>query len=113
MAAAERDVAPNPRAFWSGTLTFGLVSVPVDLYPAVRSRGTGLRTLGPADQPLVRRFYCSVDGKALSNEEIVRGYENDDGNDHAERDAAAIENARENIATELIRAEPVFGARKR
>ena len=29
--AEERDAAPNPRAFWSGTLTFGLVSVPVDL----------------------------------------------------------------------------------
>ena len=27
--AEERDAALNPRAFWSGTLTFGLVSVPV------------------------------------------------------------------------------------
>ena len=38
--AEEREAAPSPRAFWSGTLTFGLVSVPVDLYPAVRSRRT-------------------------------------------------------------------------
>jgi DNA end-binding protein Ku len=69
----------GPRAFWSGTLTFGLVSVPVDLYPAVRSRRTPLRTLGPDDQPLVRRYFCSVDGKPLENDDIVRGYENDDG----------------------------------
>ena len=27
----------GPSAFWSGTLTFGLVSVPVELFPATRS----------------------------------------------------------------------------
>ena len=77
--AAEREGAPNPRAFWSGTLTFGLVSVPVDLFPAVRARRTALRMLGPDDQPLVRRYFCSADGRALTREDIVRGYENDDG----------------------------------
>src|SRR5690349_11119472 len=77
--AEERDAAPNPRAFWSGTLTFGLVSVPVDLYPAVRSRRTALRMLGSDDQPLVRRFFCSLDLKPLGQDDIVRGYENDDG----------------------------------
>jgi DNA end-binding protein Ku len=75
----EREVTPNPRSFWSGTLTFGLVSVPVDLFPAVRSRRTALRMLGPDDQPLVRRYFCSVDGQALTRDDIVRGYENDDG----------------------------------
>ena len=76
--AEERETAPNPRAFWSGTLTFGLVSVPVDLFPAVRSRRIALRMLGPEHQPLVRRYFCSVDGEALAREDIVRGYENDD-----------------------------------
>jgi DNA end-binding protein Ku len=77
--AEEREAAPNPRAFWSGTLTFGLVSVPVDLYPAVHARRIGLRMLGPDDQPLVRRYFCSADGAALGPDDIVRGYENDDG----------------------------------
>jgi DNA end-binding protein Ku len=77
--AAEPEARPNPRAFWSGTLTFGLVSVPVDLYPAVRPRRTPLRTLGPEEQPLVRRYFCSADGQPLTNDDIVRGYENDDG----------------------------------
>jgi DNA end-binding protein Ku len=77
--AAEAESTPHSRAFWSGTLTFGLVSVPVDLFPAVRSRRTPLRTLGPDDQPLVRRYFCSIDGQPLANEDIVRGFENDDG----------------------------------
>ena len=35
--------------------------------------------LGPDDQPLVRRYFCSADGKPLTRDDIVRGYENDDG----------------------------------
>jgi DNA end-binding protein Ku len=77
--AAAPDAAHGPRAFWSGTLTFGLVSVPVDLFPAVRPRRVALRTLGPEYQPLVRRYFCSADGQPLSREDIVRGYENADG----------------------------------
>jgi DNA end-binding protein Ku len=73
------DRAPGPRAFWSGTITFGLVSVPVDLFPAVRSRRAPLRMFGANGEPLARRYVCSADGKPLPYEEIVRGYEWPDG----------------------------------
>lgn len=79
MAAEPEAAQAGPRAFWSGTLTFGLVSVPVDLFPAVHSRRIAQRMLGPDDQPLVRRYFCSVDGTPLTRDDIVRGYENDDG----------------------------------
>ncbi len=69
----------DPFPFWSGTLTFGLVSVPVDLYPAVRSYRVPLRMLSPTGQPLKRQYYCSADDKPLRDNEIVRGYEQDDG----------------------------------
>src|SRR5690554_6678993 len=78
MAEPERS-APGPRGFWSGTITFGLVSVPVDLYPAVRSQRVPMRMLGPEGQPLQRRYFCSADGRMLERDEIVRGYEWDDG----------------------------------
>ena len=71
-AAAENPQAPGPRAFWSGTITFGLVSVPVDLFPAVRSRRAPLRMLGAKGEPLARRYVCSADNKPLAYEEIVR-----------------------------------------
>jgi DNA end-binding protein Ku len=73
------EARADPRAFWSGTITFGLVSVPVDLSPAVRSQRTPLRTFGPDGQPLKRRYYCSADDAALSSDDIVRGYEWEDG----------------------------------
>lgn len=69
-----------PRAFWSGTIAFGLVTVPVELLPAVRSsRRVSLRMLAPDGTPLSRRYWCPRDERLLDPAEIVRGYEVDDG----------------------------------
>ncbi|MFY9570426.1 MAG: Ku protein, partial [Blastocatellia bacterium] len=62
------------RPFWSGTITFGLVSVPVDLYPANRSDGGSLRMLGPNGMPLARRYYSPETGRDLDDDQMVRGY---------------------------------------
>lgn len=69
--------AAAPRPFWSGTISFGLVAVPVDLYPANRRRRVSLRMLGPDGVPLARRYYSET-GKEVSWDEIVRGYEVED-----------------------------------
>ena len=63
------------RPFWSGTLTFGLVSVPVSLFPAARSNRASLRMLGPDGQPLARKYYAEKTGKDLDADEVVRGFE--------------------------------------
>lgn len=65
------------RPFWSGTLTFGLVSVPVDLYPGNRSNRAPLRMLGPEDEPLARRYYSEKTGRDLDADDMVRGFEID------------------------------------
>jgi DNA end-binding protein Ku len=65
------------RPFWSGTLTFGLVSVPVDLYPGNRTNRASLRMLGPSGEPLARRYFSQKTGRDLDNEDMVRGYEID------------------------------------
>jgi DNA end-binding protein Ku len=66
-------------AFWSGTLSFGLVSVPVLVFPATRDSRVHLRLMSAEGSVLERRFYCPRDEKEVSDEEIVRGYELDDG----------------------------------
>jgi DNA end-binding protein Ku len=66
-------------AFWSGALSFGLVNVPVLLFPATRHSGVHLRLISLGGTPLERRFYCPRDGREIASEEIVRGYELDDG----------------------------------
>jgi DNA end-binding protein Ku len=66
-------------AFWSGSLSFGLVSVPVLVFPANRDSTVHLRLLSPEGSFLERRFFCPRDGKEVSDDQIVRGYELDDG----------------------------------
>jgi DNA end-binding protein Ku len=66
-------------AFWSGSLSFGLVNVPVLVFPASRHSGVRLRMISPDGALLERRYCCSRDGKKVTQYEIVRGFENDDG----------------------------------
>lgn len=69
----------GPRPFWSGTLTFGLVSVPVNLFPANRSTRAPLRMLSPEGEPLARRYFSEKTERELDADEMVRGYEIDKG----------------------------------
>ena len=66
-------------AFWSGALSFGLVNVPVLVFPASRHSSIRLRMISPDGQFLQRRFYCPRDGKEVASDDIVRGFELDDG----------------------------------
>jgi DNA end-binding protein Ku len=69
------EEATSTRPFWSGLLTFGLVSIPVDLLPATRNTAHGLRLLSEAGEQLERHYYCPAHNEAVTPEHIVRGYE--------------------------------------
>ena len=77
--AAAPEAAAPVRAFWSGTITFGLVSIPVDLFAAVRARRKSMKMVDTRGKPLGRQYYCPQDGQELAADDIVRGYETDDG----------------------------------
>jgi DNA end-binding protein Ku len=79
-AAAElENRAPAVRPIWSGTITFGLVSIPVDLLSAIRPRQTAMKLVDKSGHPLGRRYHCSKEGKKLDKDDLVRGYETTDG----------------------------------
>ena len=64
------------RPFWSGTISLGLVSVPVRLHTMVRDRSFSFRLLHKEDgQPLRYERVCSKDGKVIPWAEIAKGYE--------------------------------------
>ncbi|HLM68174.1 MAG TPA: Ku protein [Longimicrobium sp.] len=71
----DQEQEPVTRSFWSGTITFGLVSIPVALYAANRSNRVSLRMVSPEGTPLTRRYFTSKDDRELDPDEIVRGYE--------------------------------------
>jgi DNA end-binding protein Ku len=75
--SSDNEERSGARPFWSGTITFGLVSVPVDLYPGNRTNRASFRMLGPEGEPLARRYFSQKTGRALDDEHMVRGYEID------------------------------------
>jgi DNA end-binding protein Ku len=64
----------RPRAIWSGTISFGLLSLPVELFPANRRRAVSLRMLDAEGRPLSRKYYCPRHDEPVPNEEVVRAY---------------------------------------
>jgi DNA end-binding protein Ku len=51
----------------------------VNLYPAIRTARASLRMLSPDGVPLSRRYYSQKSDGALDDDEMVRGYEIEDG----------------------------------
>lgn len=77
-ALLDEESAPKAKPFWSGTISFGLVTIPVDLYTATKSTRINLRMLAPSGTPVQRRYF-SESGKPLDASQIERGYELDKG----------------------------------
>jgi DNA end-binding protein Ku len=64
------------RAIWSGTISFGLLNVPVKLYSAVSKQTIRFRELREGDGARIRhKRVAEEDGKEVPYEKIVKGYE--------------------------------------
>jgi DNA end-binding protein Ku len=64
------------RPIWRGSLSFGLVAIPVQLHTAVRENRPKFRLLHAKDKsPIKYERVCQRDGKAVAWEDLVKGYE--------------------------------------
>jgi DNA end-binding protein Ku len=67
-------------AIWSGSINFGLVTIPVKLFTAVKSDELSFNLLHRNDEGRIKyERVCSVDGKTVPWDEIVKGYEYEKG----------------------------------
>jgi DNA end-binding protein Ku len=65
-----------PRAIWKGTISFGLVNIPVELHTAVRDSRPRFKLLHAKDEsPVHYERVCEEEGKPVTWEELVKGYE--------------------------------------
>jgi DNA end-binding protein Ku len=73
----EKTSAAAPsRPIWSGSITIGLVNVPVKLYSMVYDKGIAFHFLHKTDgQPLKYVKVCTKDDKIVPWDEVIRGYE--------------------------------------
>jgi DNA end-binding protein Ku len=67
-------------AIWSGSINFGLVTIPVKLFTAVKTDELSFNLLHAKDEGRIKyERICSVDGKPVPWDEIVKGYEFEKG----------------------------------
>jgi len=68
------------RALWKGAITFGLVSIPVELYPAEDRKGFSFSMLDKRDlSPVGYKRFSKTSGKEVEWGDIVKGYEYEKG----------------------------------
>src|SRR2546423_10321900 len=76
MAERTSKAARTPRAIWRGTISFGMVSIPVNLYTATESHDVRFHLLHKRDGVRLKNVrWCPKDEKAVSWDEVVRGFE--------------------------------------
>jgi DNA end-binding protein Ku len=65
-----------PRVMWKGAISFGLVTIPVGLFPATEEKSLRFNQLHDEDFGRIKyQRYCSKCGEEVSFEHIVKGYE--------------------------------------
>src|SRR2546425_3537198 len=68
------------RAIWKGNISFGLVNIPIAVYPATRKEELRFRLLRAKDlSPVNYKRVAEKDGKEVSWDQIVKGYEYERG----------------------------------
>lgn len=69
---------PSPRSMWTGSLSFGLVNIPIKLLPAVKEQRVAFHLLHDQDMVrLKRKMVSSGTGREVHPEHIVKGFEVD------------------------------------
>lgn len=80
-ATISRELDQKPmRAIWKGSISFGLVNIPIGLFPATRKEDISFRQLRAEDlSPIRYKRVAEADGEEVPWEKIVKGYEYEKG----------------------------------
>ena len=100
------------RALWKGSITFGLVNIPIELHTAVRDHRPHFRMLHAKDKSPVRfERVCVRDGHPVAWEDLVKGYEYEKGHfvvmTKEDFQAAAVEKTRTVDIIDFVKGEEV------
>lgn len=100
------------RPIWRGSLSFGLVAIPVQMHTAVREHRPRFRLLHAKDKgPIKYERICQREGKAVAWEDLVKGYEYERGRyvilTKEDFKAAALEKDRRVQVTDFVPTEAI------
>jgi DNA end-binding protein Ku len=100
------------RAIWSGSLSFGLVNIPVEIHTAVRDHRPRFRMLHGKDRsPINFERVCQKERKTVAWEDLVKGYEYEKGRfvvlTKEDFEAAALEKTRRIDVLDFVEADAI------
>jgi len=100
------------RALWKGSISFGLVNIPIELHTAVRNHRPKFRMLHAKDKSPVRfERVCIRDGHPVAWEDLVKGYEYAKGHfvvlSKEDFQAAAVEKTRTVDIIDFVKADEI------
>jgi DNA end-binding protein Ku len=100
------------RALWKGSISFGLVNIPIELHTAVRNHRPKFRMLHAKDKsPVKFERVCIRDGHPVAWEDLVKGYEYAKGHfvvlSKEDFQAAAVEKTRTVDIIDFVKAEEI------
>ena len=100
------------RALWKGSISFGLVNIPIELHTAVRNHRPKFRMLHARDKsPVKFERVCVRDGRPVAWEDLVKGYEYAKGHfvvlTKEDFQAAALEKTRTVDIVDFVKAEEI------
>jgi DNA end-binding protein Ku len=100
------------RALWKGSISFGLVNIPIELYTAVRDHRPRFRMLHAKDKsPVKFERVCVRDGKPVAWEDLVKGFEYQKGHfvviTKEDFRTAALEKTRTIDIVDFVKAEEI------
>src|SRR5262245_18529773 len=100
------------RSLWKGSLSFGLVNIPVELYTAVRDHRPKFRMLHAKDKsPVKFERICIRDGHPVAWSDLVKGYEYEKGRfvvlTKEDFQAAALRKTRTVDIVDFVKAEEI------
>jgi DNA end-binding protein Ku len=101
-----------PRALWKGSISFGLVNIPIELHTAVHNHRPKFRMLHAKDKSPVRfERVCIRDGHPVAWEDLVKGYEYEKGHflvvTKEDFKAAALEKTRTIDIIDFVKADEI------
>jgi DNA end-binding protein Ku len=100
------------RALWKGSLSFGLVNIPIELHTAVRNHRPRFRMLHAKDKSPVRfERVCLRDGQPVAWEDLVKGFEYEKGHfvvlTKEDFQAAALEKTRTVDIIDFVKSDEI------
>jgi DNA end-binding protein Ku len=100
------------RALWKGSISFGLVNIPIELHTAVRNHRPKFRMLHATDKsPVKFERVCIRDGHTVAWEDLVKGYEYSKGRfvvlTKEDFQAAAVEKTRTVDIIDFVKADEI------